>query len=305
MATIDRANILKGPAKAVWDSATILFGEDLTVDLVTEFFDVQSSSHGRIGRRWNNRYIEVKGVPLMWNDLSKLFPYATKNIGDAIFGATDKPMVITPRNGAPLTIANVMPFALAGISLHAAKPIMRGMTFRGLVANASDPSLAASYFSFGTVGTDVALTGLDLTKIPKGLYTAVMNSITYRAEEGFDLDFHLGLEPDHEQGLHVNYRITELEAAAKFAPASLTEAQYATLMGWNAIKQGEEYAAYDLVISGQATGYPVVTLASMQPQSGGVRYGARPLRAGEVQLASVRQVTSGNLTALWTFGTVT
>lgn len=304
MATIDRANILKGPAKAVWDSATILFGEDFSVDLVTEQFDVNSNSHGRVGRRWKNRYIEIKGVPLMWNDLTKLFPYATKNIGDALFGATDKPMVITPRNGAPLTVANVMPFALAGLSLHAAKPIMRSMTFRGLCANASDPALAASFFSFGVVGADVALTGLDLTKIPKGLYSAVMNAVTYRGEEGFDIDFNLGLEPDHEQGLHINYRVTELEAASKFMPAGLTEANYATLMGWGGIAQGDEYASYDLVISGAASGYPVVTLSKMQPQGGGVRYGARPLRNGEVQLASIRQVTAGNLTALWTFGTV-
>jgi hypothetical protein len=86
-------------------------------------------------------------------------------------------------------------------------------------------------------------------------------------------------------------------------PAGVTEAVYATLMGWNSIKQGEEYASYDLVISGQATGYPVITLSKMQVQGGAVRYGARPLRAGEVQLASIRQVTSGNLTALWAFST--
>ncbi|MBA4136769.1 MAG: hypothetical protein C0518_05580 [Opitutus sp.] len=304
MATPDRATLLRGPAYATHDSATILFGEDLLVELVTEFFDVASSSHGRIGRRIKNRYVEIKGVPLMWSDLAKLFPYATLNIGDVIFGATDKPMVITPRNGRPLTIANVMPFALPGISLHTAKPILRGMTWRGLVANASDPSAAASYFSFGSNGTNVAQTGLDLTKIPNTLYSAGYNSATYRAQDGFDIDFSLGLEPEHENELHLNYRVTELEAAAKFAPIGKTEADYATLMGWDGVAIGGSPYAGALVITGAGTGAPIVTLAGMQVQSGGVAYGARPLRTGEVQLASIRSVTSGNLNALWTFAAV-
>lgn len=304
MATPDRANLLRGPAYMVWDSATILFGEDFAVDLITEFFDVMSVSHGRVGRRIKNRYVEIKGVPLMWNDLTKLYPYATKNVGDKMFGATDKAAVITPRNGRPLTVANVMPFALPGISLARDKPIMREGTWRGLVANASDPKLQASYFSFGSAGSDVAQLGLDLTKIPKSMYSAAYNAVTYRSEGGFEIDFNLGLEPDHEQGLHLDYRFTEIEAACKFAPHALAEDAYATLMGWNNVLIGDGPTAYALAISGETAGDPVVTLTTMQVQSGGVRYGARPLRTGEVQLASVRTVTAGALNALWAFTTV-
>jgi hypothetical protein len=301
--TPDRATILKGPAKLVWNSATILFGEDFSVDMITEFFDIASSAHGRIGRRVKDRRIEIKGVPLMWDTLTALYPYATANIGDVLFGATDKPAVITPRNGAPLTIANVMPTQLPGITLHPSKSIMRAMTFTGLVANSSDPSLAASFFSFGTVGTNVALTGLDLTKIPNAFYTASLNAVTYRPVDGFDIDFNLGLEPDMDNGLTINQRITSLDAACKFTPGPHTEAVLTTLLGWGGKQPGDEVANYALTISGDVTGKPTVQLANMMVVGGGVRYGRAP-RAGEITLESTRQISAGNLTALWTFGTV-
>jgi hypothetical protein len=300
--TPDRVNILKGPAKLVWNSATIIFGEDFSVDLITEWFDVTSSTHGRVGRRVKDRRIEIKGAPLMWDTLSALYPYATHNIGDVLFGSTDKPAVITPRNGAPLTVANVMPTSLAPITCHPSKSMLGSMTFTGLVANASDPSLAASFFSFGSVGTNVALTGLDTSKIPNAFYTATLNSVTYRPADGFGIDFNLGLEPDMDNGLTINQRITSLECSAKFVPGPHTEAAIATLLGWGGKQPGDEAGNYPLVITGDGTGKPVVTLANMMVVGGGVRYGRQP-RAGEITLESVRQVTSGNLTALWVFST--
>lgn len=301
--TPDRVNLLKGPAKMVWDSATIIFGDDFGVDMISEWFDVVSTTTGARSKRLKNRYIEIKGRPLMWDSLSSLFPYATKQIMDTIFGATDKAAVITPRNGAPLTIANVMPTSLAGITLHPSKSILREMTFTGLVANASDPSLAASFFSFGSPATGATMTGLDLSKVPNAFYTASFNSVTYRPVDGFDIDFSLGLEPDLDNGLIVNYRVASLEAACKFVPGPHTEAVLATLLGWGGKQPGDEAANYALTLSADATGKPTVALANMMVQSGGVRYG-RAARNGEITMASIRQETSGALTALWTFGVV-
>lgn len=302
--TPDRVNILKGPAKVVYDSATIIFGEDFAVDMITEYFEVSSSTSGRRSRRVKDRRVEITGVPLMWDSLSVLFPYATKQIMDTIYGATDKAAVITPRNGAPLTIANVMPTRLPGITLHPSKSILRAGTWTGLVANASDPSLQASFFSFsGTVGTNVDQTGLDLSKVPNAFYTASFNSVTYRPVDGFDIDFNLGLEPDFDNGLTMNMRVSELEAACKFTPGAHTEAALATLLGWGGKQPGDEAAHFALTISGDAPGKPTVALANMMVEGGGVRYGRAP-RNGEITLASVRQESSGALTALWTFGTV-
>ena len=150
---LDRTLILKSPGFITWDGAAILSQGDITVSLITEFFEVGSSSHSVVSRRVMDQRVEIDFTPLMWNDLAKLIPYASANIGDTIYGATDKPMVITPRNGAPLTIANAAVTGLPSIKLSATQSILGAMKFTGLVANNSDPAVPANFFSFGTVGT--------------------------------------------------------------------------------------------------------------------------------------------------------
>lgn len=299
--SIDRTLILKGPAKLTHNSATIFSEGDIAVDFITDYFDINVSAFGRVGRRVQSRRIEVTLTPKMWTDLTKLFPYATSQIGTAIFGGTDLPIVITPSAGAPLTLANAAVTQLPGITLSHGKPVLRPMKFTALCANSGDPATAANWFSFGTPATGVALTGFDLTKVYNARYSCAWNSVTYQSEEGYAIDFNLGLAPDVVDGEGiVNYRITELDATLKFMPTGKTEAAYATLLGWNKAP-GAAPTLSDAVITGDTTGAPIVTLANAQVSEGGTRYGAAINRHGEVTLQSVRSITSGALTALWTF----
>lgn len=303
MTIVDRTTLLKGPAYLTYDAAVIKFAADFTVELVGEKFDLTGISHGRIGRRVKDRRIEIRGTPLEWTDLGKLFPYATTQPQDRIYGAADKSAVITPRNGAPLTIPNVAVTKMPGITLHPSKSILRDMQWTGLVAKNANPALQASYYSFGEAASGVAQTAANLANIPNAFYSALFNGSTYKPEDGFDIDFDLGLEPDFQDGLTIGMRLTALEAAVKFRPISLTEVQYAALMGWDTFQPGDDEFSGDMVISGDKAGKPTVTLSKMQVQAGGVNYG-RETRTGDVTLASVRQVSAGALTALWAFGTV-
>lgn len=303
--SIDRTLILKGPAKIAFDSASIFTQEDITVQFITDYFDVPTSAFGVISRRVQSRRIEVSLVPSMWNDLTKLFPYATSNMGDPIFGATDKPLVITPTNGAPLTLANAAITSLPGITLSHGKPILRGMTFTALCANSADPATAANWFAFGTVATGVLLTGLDTTKILNTRYSLTRNSVTYRSEEGFNIDFSLGLAPTVVDGEGiVNYTITSLSGSLKFQPTAKTEANYATLLGWDTIAPGQGPATHNAVITGEGSGAPIITLANTQVLQGGAVYAPEKNRLAEVELATVRTKTLGALDALWTFAAV-
>lgn len=299
--SIDRTTIIKGPAKITFDSGTFFSEDDIRVDFITDYFDVQTSAFGSLGSRVSQRRIEVTFTPKMWDTLTKLFPYATAQIGDVVFGGTDKPLVITPSNGAPLTLANAAVTQLPGITLSHGKPILRAMKFTALCANNSDASVAANWFSWGTPASAVALTGFDLTKVPNTRYSLARNSVTYQSEDGFMIDFSLGLAPDVVDGEGtVNFRITSLQASLKFTPTGKTEANYATLLGWDGIAPGKDPAAYNSVITGAASG-PVVTIANTMVVGGGANYGPDKNRAGEVELTSVRTVSSGALTALWTF----
>lgn len=300
--SIDRTTIIKGPAKIEYDSAVIFSEADITVSWLTDYFDVPSSAFGRIGRRVTSRRIEVSLVPKMWGDLAKLFPYAAAQIGDTIFGAADKPLTITPRNGAPLTLNNAAVMQLPGITLSAGKSLMREMKFVALCAKSGDPAEAGDWFSFGVVGSNVALTGFDRAKVLNSRYSLGYNSATWLAEEGFTLDFTLGLQPDAVDGEGlVNYRLSELEASLKFKPAAGTEAAFAALLGWDGVDIGGDPFAGNAVITGAASGAPIVTLANAQVQGGGSAYGPAINRHGEVELVSVRSLSADLLSALWTF----
>jgi hypothetical protein len=303
--SIDRTLILKGPCKLAYNSALIFSEDDVQVQFITESFEVATSAFGVLDNRVNSRRIEVSFTPKMWTDLAKLFPYASAVIGSTIFSGTDLPLVITPANGAPLTLANAAVSQMPSITLSHGKPILRAMKFTALCANATDPAVQANWFTFGTPATNVALTGFDLTKVYNSRYSLSYNTVTYRTEEGFNIDWNLGLAPDAVDGEGiVNYRITALDAALKFVPSAITEAQLATLLGW-AVAPGKAQAAYTATISGSVTGDPIVTLTNMQVVgNASTRYGAAVNRFGEIELESIRTVSAGALTALWTFSSV-
>lgn len=294
---IDRQTIIKGPAFVSYDSASLHAEGTINATLVTEYFEVVSSGFGRNKRRVKDRRVEVTFIPKMWNDLAKILPYAALQIGDVIFGATDKPLVITPRNGAPVTVVNAAITQLPGLTLSAEKPILKQLTFTGLVANNTSPANLDNFFVLGSAATNVALTGYDLTKIPNGRYTGAWNSVTpIYTDAGFDIDFNLELEPDKPDGeATVNYRVKGLDATLKFTPTGMTETAYRTLLGGNVDIGGDPFSGA-FAITGPAN----VSLAGMQLMTGGgFAYGSEN-RLRELEFMSVRQPASNALPALWT-----
>lgn len=303
---LDRATILSSPGKLVHDSATLFSEGDIVADILTEFFGIETSAFGVVDQRVKDRMVKVAITPKGWADLTKLFPYATTMPGDRIFGATDKPLVITPRNGAPLTIANAMVTKLPTIVLSGTKSILGPMEYTGLVANNSDPATVANFVAFGTPATGAALTGSSFTAstVPNGLYSASWNSTTIRSKTGFTIDIALNLRPDDNDGEPTtNYIVDSIEATVRFTPISITEANYLTLLSL-AKGIGASPTQSDMVITGATTGMPIVTIKNCFIESGKTAYGKEAARTGEVVMKSIRQISSNVLGALWTFGTV-
>ena len=302
MATIDRTNILKSPGTVEFDGATMFSEDDIQVTLIKELFDVQTSAFGRADRRVEGKRVEITITPKMWDNLDKLFPWATLQIGDVLYGATDKPAVITPRTGAPITVANCAVTSLAGIRLSATQSILTSMTITGLIANNAAPSALASYLSAGGSGS-ATLSGLDLAKIPNRHYSAAWGATSgIIGEQGFEVTFNMSTEPDVVDGIGtVNMRLTELEAQATVTPVGMTEAQLLTMIGFDTGIGGSP-AKNNLVITGEGSGAPIVTINNALVQQAPYQYGPNANRVGQVQFESVRNISSGALAALWEFG---
>lgn len=303
---INRTTLIKGPAYASYASGAYFSDGELSAVLVEKWSDIITSGFGRIGRTLMDRYVEVTFTPTMWLGLSTLFPYATYMPGDPIYGSTDAALVITPRNGRPLTVLNAQVTGLPGLLLAADRPTFKGpVKFTGLVANSSDPSLLASYFTQGTVGSNVALTGFVGADVLRSRYTGTWNSVTLRTAKGWEIDFNLQLEDDHPDGeVTVNKRMKQLEASASCDPTAIAESAYLALLN-NAVDVGGVPTGYALAIAGvAASGAPAVTLNNAFIEDGG-SYIFDPAkdRTGRLKFTTIRTISSGALASLWTIGT--
>ncbi len=302
---INRTLLIKGPGQVAYASAAFFSDGDITATLVEKWSDIITSGFGRIGRTLMDRYIEVSFVPSMWLGTAILFPYATYQPGDVLYGSTDAPLVITPRNGRPITIVNAQVTGLPGLMLAADKPTFKGpVKFTGLVGNSDDPSLLASYFTQGSVGTNVALTGMVAADILRSRYIGTWNGTSIRTDKGWDIDFNLAVEDDHPDGeVTVNKRFKQLEASASCDPTAITESAYNGLLN-NAVDVGGQPPGYALAVAGvAASGAPAVTLNNAFIEDGAsYLYAPDKSRTGRLKFTTIRTITSNVLASLWTIG---
>lgn len=304
---MDRTTIYHGPGIAGWDSETIHFNDDLTVKLSPDLFEVMTQGFGRVDKRRRDMRVEISGTPTMWPATpAKLLPYGSLGIGASIFGATDKPFVITPQNGGDdsgWTIANAAITSLPSITLAGDKPIFSGpATWTGILANNGDPSDLDDYIATSDAG---ALTGFDLTKTPTGLYTAAWGSVFtgIYSEEGFTIKPSLSTEDVVVNGLGtIDMIVKSLDATLSVTPIGMSAADILAALG--DVNIGVAQAKNDFVITGGRTGMPIVTLKNTTFNFTGGRTGASAKRIGEIEIETIRTQTTGVIDALWTFASV-
>lgn len=299
--SIDRTTLFKGPGHIIFDGTAFLAADDIQVKLSDEFEEVNSNGYGVIDRRRKNRRVEITCTPLEWNNLALLYAYASTQIGESIFGATDKILQIVPRNGANsgLTFANAAVTKMPLARFSASKGPLGSMTFTAIIANNSDPALDASYWSVSDVG---ALPIPDLSKIRNGIYTAHWGAgggalLNLGGAEGIELDTELAINwTDIDGHGSVDANLGGLVASVKLTPVNLALSALLTAMG-GAI--GASLTKKDLVIKNGAT--TVITVPNCQLISSEANYGNQQRRVGPIEFRSVRSAAvGGDLAPLWT-----
>ncbi len=144
----------------------------------------------------------------------------------------------------------------------------------------------------------------DETEIVTDAYTAAFGSSPYAAmgsKDGFTIDLEHEMKKiyDDARGL-VDIHLTGLSASAEFAPNSLTEAQYDTLLGLQdtaVVRPGQSYAkgGTDLVIAGSGNNGLTLTatISRAGPKAGKYAYKSGEHRLGPVQFTGKRRWSTG------------
>lgn len=301
---MDRTTLNIGPGIITWDGASIHVEDNITLDIAPTMFDVLTAGHGKVDARREDLQITVRGTPKMWTDLAKLFPYAQHEVGQSLYGDTDKPLVIRPRSGVDtgFTLANARITKMPTITLASNKPILGEIEFTGLLANNGDPADIADYISTSDGG---ALTGFDLSKIPNGLYQASWGTVLqdFLSEEGFQISFEQQISDVKVDGLGtIDKTLEGLMASCSVIPVGITAQQILDVHGATTAI-GAAPPKHSLVITGQRTGLPIVTLANCLAETSQARTGRAVKRAGEFRFSTLRTANTGVIGALWTFGT--
>lgn len=293
---IDRTTIFRGPGHITWDGVTLVSVDDIVCTLIKDTFDVPVSGYGSIDKRRAGMRVEVQARPARWTDLAKLLPYATTQPGQSIYGASDKPLIIIPRDGAlsGITVTNAAITGLPNLRLGVSGTPMQGITWTGIVANNQDPANIDNFVTTAAVG---ALPSVNLTDLKTGRYSATWGGVlpTFASAEGFEVSFELSLQPVVVDGEGVvDMTMESLTARCTTTPRGWTVAQLLTAIGGGA--PGAAEVKNDLVITGPAN----VTLHGCLFRQAQTRYGSTAERVGAVEFETVRSIATNALSALWT-----
>lgn len=308
--SLDRTKILRGPCKIEFGGQTFHSRGDVTATFSTPLFDKSSAAYGRHGQGVEDKRVAVSFTPVTYTaaQAALLCPYASTAIGASIYGATDTPLVITPINGRPLTLANAAVTGMPGMAFSAIKALWSGdVTLTGLCANNADPALAASYYTWGNSDTGVNIgqdwvPADDLYLPYKGTHSAT----DYEALEGFTIAWTLNLSDYKPDNLGtVDMFLIDHTATLTFVPAGNTEAEIDALVDNFGLAIGAGATGADWVLAGPDTGDLRFTLKNTTPGADNERvYGQDTDRFGELTFEAQRSVNAGATVALYTFDTV-
>ncbi|MDF3058020.1 MAG: hypothetical protein K0R17_2235 [Rariglobus sp.] len=298
---IDRATIKIGPCKVSHDGATQFFPDGGVLAVSKVFVDIEVDAFGVMLRAHTDTTIEFTGTPKAWTTPAKLNPYASMAMGTLINGAVDKPLVITPINGKPLTIAAAAVKTPPNLMLSASKPMFGSCTWVGVLANNTAWSAAGARYSFGADASGVALTGLVKADMAFCTWAGVLGGVGFEHEDGIAIDFNVQLDevPSDSFGI-IDYSFGGIEVSVKYVPIGIGESAHLDALGiqGGTVARGDSAAVSSLVVTGSGT--RSVTVTGLAQRSAGSRYHRAQKRVGEIELVSNRDHTAGVLNALFT-----
>lgn len=300
--SIDRANLLgAGAPKVTFNSVTFWTRDEVLPRIAHSLTEQRATMFGRVTQTRGPRVITVT-IPVfaLWENLSVLFPSTVLNptIGSRVFGASDLPLVLHAKNGDRLTVHNCRITGLSNLKLAANQPIFSAaLTLTGLLKNNASPADAASYFTYDNtayVEGSFALTNFN-AKTWTGAWGARTGFTSIQTQEGWDISWEVGMEPDVVDGLGVvDMFMTNFAARASCIPVGPTIAQLESnllFQGTGAdIGVGIHSSVDDLVLT---SGTSTVTLKAAGLIETGLAFAPSKKRVTETVWEATRGFSAG------------
>lgn len=308
------SSIIRGPAIITFNSVTLYAKEDIKVRTRLDLFDIPASGYGAIDQRIKQVITEITFTPhgeVTSGILGVLFPHTAATTGASAMPATDKDLVIHPYNGKEkVTYKNAFVSKMPDLSLGATKTAFGQVTFTAIGTNNAAWSVSEHFAAIADAAfTDTGLSASGVKVVP---YTAVLGALSapwnsIKTKSGWTISFDVGIDPYEEDSVGIMDHIYNGQAklSAKCNPIGIKVADLHALMATfqgNGAARGASATGNkaDLVISG-GSGNLTTTLKNMILSDAPHRYGTGD-RVDELELVSVRGLTTGAFDALFSIG---
>jgi hypothetical protein len=307
MPTISRTQILRGPCQITWGagSAPLYSKGDVAVTARTQTLGIATSGFGEIDQRAVDIEYKIRFTPSgEWlNHAEMLFAPMALNVGQSIFGATDKTLVIKPFTTPQqvLTFKNVALSRMPTLRLTAAETIFGEVEFTAIRSDTStwevvDSIVAASVYaapSHSTFDVDQHMVQ------PWGAAWGASPWDSFQTETGWTIipGMELSEQRVDNAGL-IDLCVRALSVTAQATPidTSLTESVVLAKLGHagsgRVRGQGLGGLGADLVLS-SADGGSTVTLDKAALIDAQLGWGSETKRIGQCTWRATRTFTSG------------
>lgn len=302
MPTFDRTTIVRGPCKIAYDSQTFYSKGGVTLTQTNTTFDKESDAYGPVSKAKTDFQIVVEFEPVGEIEaLTVLYALGNTAMGTGIFGAADKPLVITAVDKT-YTIKNAAITQIPSIRATAGNTAFGSVQFTGLLSIAGDPSDVTDYIAITSGGSiGAAFSPAAIITAP---YTATLGAIgPFFSEAGFEIAFDLGLSPVLVDGIGtVDMALQSLGATITCIPTGVAVDAFQTF--FNSLDAGEDLASSALDISTTTVGGLNFDCGAVQVLDLASRFSPSENRLGQLTMAAKRTFTTGAPNALFTVAAV-
>jgi len=314
--TISRTDsIYRGRAIVTYDGATLYSNAAVNVTTKTDYFDIPVAGLGVIDRHIKQVITEVTLTPhgeITATILSKLFPHTAATPGSSAMPATDKSLVVWPANGKEkLTFKNAFVSKMPDLLLSTVKTALGQVTFTAIGTNAEAWSAAGHFVDLADAAfTD---TGVSATGVKTVAYTASLGALgapwnAILTKSGWTISFDVGLDAQEEDtiGIFDHLYNGQAKISAKCNPIGLkvTDLHALKLLQGSGAARGASGTSLKqaLTITG-GSGNPILVVNNCMLEAAAHKYDIGD-RVENLELVTVRSLSTGALDALFTLGLV-
>lgn len=294
--TATRSSLQRGPGSLVYDTTLKIFSaEDINANIVIDTWRPKVSTHGEGAPRISDARGEITFTPtgrITADLIDALFPAGFRNpvIGSRVFPAADKALLIHGVDGVKHQFTSAALTKMPGLALSPRGTAFGEAAFTALIGNGLARSAAGSFFTTpASASWAETFSDSDIIAVP---YAGVWGELAIPTEEGWKVDFEVGMEPVVVDGIGtVDYELTGVTARATCRPSAMNAAALAAALRPEGLELGSSLRqTKNLVITGLAGGL-VVTLYDAAMTAGPAVWGTNASRAGEVTFEASRQLT--------------